>query len=101
MVAPNADHMRKHVKVYKITFVALAILTIITVALASIKTTIVVGIILALIIATIKVSLVATNFMHLIGEKPIIFAILIVTVVFLITMLALPLLHYYDPVTIN
>ncbi len=101
MAVPSADHVRKHVKVYVVTFIALAILTVITVAMASFKTTVVAGIVIALIIATIKGSLVASNFMHLIGEKPIIFAILVLTAVFLIAMMVLPLIHYYNPVTIK
>ena len=101
MVVPSADHVRKHLKVYFLTFVALAIFTVITVAVASIKTTVVVGIIIALIIASIKASLVAINFMHLIGERPIIFYILILTVIFLIVMMVLPLIAYYDTITVS
>ncbi len=101
MAVPSADHVRKHLKVYVITFVALAILTVITVAVASLKTTVVAGIIIALIIATVKGSLVAINFMHLTGEKPIIYFILILTAIFLIVMMVLPLIAYYDTITIN
>ena len=101
MAVPSADHVRKHMKVYIFTFVALAILTVITVAMASLKTTIVVGIVIALIIATIKGSLVASNFMHLIGERPIIFGILIMTAFFLVGLMVLPIIGYYDIPTIK
>ena len=44
----------------------------------------------ALIVATIKGSLVACYFMHLISEKKLIYAVLALTVVFFIALLALP-----------
>ena len=47
---------------------------------------------LALIIATIKASLVACFFMHLISEKKLIYAVLILTVVFFFALLFLPVM---------
>ena len=46
----------------------------------------------ALFIATIKGSLVACYFMHLISEKKLIWAVLLITVVKFIALLALPAL---------
>jgi caa(3)-type oxidase subunit IV len=47
---------------------------------------------LALLVATIKGSLVACYFMHLISEKRLIVAILALTVVFFLVLIALPIL---------
>ena len=44
----------------------------------------------ALLVATIKGSLVACYFMHLISEKKLIYAVLVLTVVFFVALLALP-----------
>ena len=44
----------------------------------------------ALLVATIKGSLVACYFMHLISEKKLIYAVLALTVVFFVALLALP-----------
>ena len=44
----------------------------------------------ALLVATIKGSLVACYFMHLVSEKKLIYAVLVLTVVFFIALLALP-----------
>jgi hypothetical protein len=45
---------------------------------------------LALLVATVKGSLVACYFMHLISEKKLIYAVLVLTAVFFIVLLALP-----------
>jgi caa(3)-type oxidase subunit IV len=46
----------------------------------------------ALLVATIKGALVACYFMHLISEKKLIYAVMALTVVFFIALLALPVL---------
>jgi len=51
---------------------------------------------IALIVATIKGSLVACYFMHLISEKKLIYAVLALTVVFFIALLALPVVTVHD-----
>ncbi len=51
---------------------------------------------IALIVATIKGSLVACYFMHLISEKKLILAVLALTVVFFIALLALPVVTVHD-----
>ena len=47
---------------------------------------------LALLIASVKASLVACYFMHLISERKTIFGVLLLTAVFLLIMLIVPLL---------
>ena len=49
---------------------------------------------LALLVATIKGSLVACYFMHLISEKKLILAVLVLTAVFFAVLLALPVLTH-------
>jgi cytochrome c oxidase subunit 4 len=91
----TSDHsadIDKHVRVYIIVFVALMALTVITVAISYLDLPPVMAITVALFVATIKGSLVACYFMHLISEKKLIWAVLLITVVKFIALLALPAL---------
>ena len=47
---------------------------------------------LALLVATVKGSLVACYFMHLISEKKLILAVLVLTALFFVALVALPVL---------
>jgi len=89
--AAGAEEIRKHVRVYLVVFAALAVLTVVTVLASYIEVSTPLGIAIALLIATVKASLVAFYFMHLVSEKKAIYGILILTVVFLIVMLLVPL----------
>lgn len=95
--ATTAD-IQKHVRTYVLVFVALLALTVITVAVSYLHLSVVPAVILALVIACIKGALVASYFMHLISEKKLVYFTLILTVVFFITLVALPLLGYHDPI---
>jgi cytochrome c oxidase subunit 4 len=95
--ATTAD-IQKHVRTYVLVFVALLALTVITVGVSYLHLSIVPAVILALVIACIKGALVASYFMHLISEKKLVYFTLILTVVFFITLVALPLLGYHDPI---
>jgi len=77
MTSHAAADIDRHVKVYITVFVALMALTIITVAM---------------LVAIIKGSLVACYFMHLVSEKKLIYAVLLLTVAFFVALLALPVL---------
>jgi cytochrome c oxidase subunit 4 len=92
----NVPEMKKHVKSYILVFAALLVLTIITVTVSSLHLGIAVAVTIALIIAAMKGSLVASFFMHLISEKKVVFLALILTLVFLLALLFLPLTEYYD-----
>ena len=87
----GADEIRKHVRVYLVVFAALAVLTVVTVLASYWEVSPPLGIALALLIASVKASLVASYFMHLISERKTIFTILILTFLFLIVMLLVPL----------
>lgn len=86
----SSEEIKKHVKVYIAVFVALAFLTVVTVTLSYLKLSLAHAIVTALAIATVKGSLVAAFFMHLISERKIIFAVLILTFIFFLALLVLP-----------
>ena len=96
MSSISTGDIRKHVKVYVMVFVALLALTIITVTISYLHLGIAAAIIVALLIATMKGSLVASYFMHLISEKKVVYLALILTAVFLLALLVLPIGAYYD-----
>ena len=73
-------------------------LTLITVAVSYLHLGVGVAITVALIIATVKASLVASYFMHLISEKKLIYATLLLTEVFFVLLMSLPLSHHLDPI---
>ena len=81
-----------HISIYKKVFLYLLILTIITVGVSYIDFGLVGGIFVGLLIASIKGFLVAANFMHLNSEKKMIYLVLIITIIFLIPLLFIPVL---------
>lgn len=98
MELTHAEDIKKHVRVYVSVFVALLALTIVTVTISYLNLSVMPSIIVALIIASVKGSLVASYFMHLISEKKLIFAALILTVVFFLALIFLPILAMSDKV---
>ena len=90
------EHIQEDIRIYLNVFGALAILTVVTVAVSYLEVTIVEGIMLALVIASVKASLVAGYFMHLISEKQTIIWILILTFVFFLVLMFVPLLTVTD-----
>jgi cytochrome c oxidase subunit 4 len=92
MTTDHAADIDRHVRIYITVFVALMVLTIVTVAIAELHLPVHIAISIALLVATIKGSLVACYFMHLISEKKLIYAVLVLTAAFFIALLALPVL---------
>ena len=93
METTTSDHaadIDRHVRIYITVFVALMVLTIITVAISYLHLPIAAAVSVALLVATIKGSLVACYFMHLISEKKLIYAVLLLTIVFFAALLSLP-----------
>jgi cytochrome c oxidase subunit IV len=88
--AAHAADIDRHVRIYITVFVALMALTIITVAISYLHLPPAMAIAVALFVATIKGSLVACYFMHLISEKKLIYAVLVITVIKFVVLLALP-----------
>ena len=92
----TAADIDKHVRVYITVFVTLMALTIVTVTVSRFHLPVPVAVTVALIIAIVKGSLVACYFMHLISEKKLIYAVLGLTFVFFVVLLALPSLTVRD-----
>jgi cytochrome c oxidase subunit 4 len=94
MPGDHAAEIDRHVRVYIIVFVALMVLTIVTVAISYLHLSVPVAVAVALLVAGVKGSLVACYFMHLISEKKLIYAVLLLTIVFFVALLALPALTH-------
>tara|TARA_Y100000590_G_scaffold233161_1_gene262666 strand:+ start:509 stop:814 length:306 start_codon:yes stop_codon:yes gene_type:complete len=92
----DQQHIQEHIKIYLNVFFALAILTVITVAVSYIELSTAEGIMLALAIASVKASLVAGYFMHLISEKQTIIWVLILTFIFFLILMFIPLITVTD-----
>jgi cytochrome c oxidase subunit 4 len=91
MSSDHATDIDKHVRIYITVFAALVVLTIVTVAISRVHLPTPMAVTVALLVATIKGSLVACYFMHLISEKKLILAVLLLTVAFFIALLVLPI----------
>ena len=96
MSGNSAEAIKKETRVYIMVFVALAALTLITVGVSYLHLSVGAAIALALLIASIKGSLVAAFFMHLISERKLVFAVLILTLVFFLALMFLPLGSYAE-----
>jgi cytochrome c oxidase subunit 4 len=68
------------------------VLTIVTVAISRVHLPMPIAVSVALLVATIKGTLVACYFMHLVSEKKLIYAVLVLTAVFFVALLFLPVL---------
>jgi cytochrome c oxidase subunit IV len=96
MTSDHAVDIDKHVRVYITVFVSLMALTIITVAISRFHLPVPIAVTVALLVAIIKGSLVACYFMHLISEKKLIYAVLVLTGAFFVVLLFLPVLTVHD-----
>jgi len=90
--------VKKSVRSYITVFVMLMVFTVITVAAASFHFAVPLAITIALVIATMKGSMVAGVFMHLSHEKQLIYGALLLTFMFFVMLLFLPVLAYMDRV---
>jgi cytochrome c oxidase subunit 4 len=94
MTGHHAVDIDKHVRIYITVFVALMVLTIVTVAISYLHLPVGIAVTVALLVATVKGALVACYFMHLISEKKLIYAVLLLTLAFFIALLALPVVTH-------
>lgn len=94
----EAEKSTVDLKIYFGVFVALMVLSIVTVAASSLQLATAMAITLALVIAAVKGSLVASVFMHLTHEKQWIVYSLILTVVFFLFLIFIPLFGFLDRV---
>jgi cytochrome c oxidase subunit IV len=86
----TVEDIKKETRGYLLVFVALACLTIVTVGVSYLHLPFLGAVTLALAIAIVKGSLVAAYFMHLISERKVIYAVLILTVVFFAILMMIP-----------
>ena len=91
MDAHSAEEIKKSVKTYFTIFGALMALTVITVGVSYVHLPVAMAILVALVVATIKGSLVAMYFMHLLHERKVIYYVLVLTVIFFVFMMFVPL----------
>jgi cytochrome c oxidase subunit 4 len=90
----HAVDIDKHVRVYVTVFVALMVLTVITVAISYLDLAVPMAVTVAMFVAIIKGSLVAGYFMHLVSEKKLIYAVLVLTAAFFVALMALPVVTH-------
>jgi cytochrome c oxidase subunit 4 len=92
----DPEAIKKSIRSYGIVGGLLLVFTALTVAANQIHLAVPVAITVALIIATMKGSMVASIFMHLSHEKKWIYGALLLTVLFFIVLLFLPLATVSD-----
>jgi len=88
--------VQKSVRNYMIVFAMLMVFTVITVAVSRFHFAVPIAIAIALVIAAMKGSMVAAVFMHLSHERRWVYGTLILTVVFFLVLLMLPVLTSLD-----
>jgi cytochrome c oxidase subunit 4 len=88
--------IRKHIRTYLMIGGLLFVATVVTVLANLVELAVPAAITVALIIASIKGSMVAAVFMHLSNEKKWIYASLLLTIVFFIVLMFIPLFTTYD-----
>ena len=101
MTSEHGEDIDRHVRVYITVFVALMALTIVTVAVSYLDLSVPIAVTVALFVATIKGALVAGYFMHLISEKKLIYAVLLLTAAFFVALLVLPVVTHSNGFWIN
>jgi cytochrome c oxidase subunit 4 len=93
----SPEEIRREMRTYWMIFGWLIFFTAVTVGICfMLKLPVHYAIMVAMAVAIIKGSLVAGFFMHLISEKKLIYGVLIMTVIFFIFLMSLPLSHYAD-----
>ena len=90
--------VRKSVRSYMIVFASLMVFTVITVSVSSLHLAVPIAITAALVIAAIKGSMVAGVFMHLSHEKKWIYGSLLLTVLFFLVLIFVPLFTVSDTI---
>lgn len=97
----DAAEVQKHIRTYVMVGGALLTLTAITVAVSYVNLGTAGNVTVGVLIATVKASMVAAIFMHLNHEKAWIYASLMLTALFFVVLLGLPLLTVSDTVGVD
>ena len=95
-MSSDAAEVKKTVRTYFMVGAALFAFTAITVAVNQVHLAVPLAITVALIIAVTKGSMVASVFMHLSHEKRWVYGALLLTVVFFIVLMSVPILTISD-----
>lgn len=102
MSQAHADsHSAHSIKPYLVVFGALMVLTVVTVAVSHIDMKHPWNLIVGITIAVIKASLVALYFMHLKGERMLIWGLLALTGFFALVLWLLPTFDFHDLTSIG
>ena len=96
MTHMDLEKTQKTIKMYLVVGVSLLVFTVITVAVNQVHLAVPAAITVALIIATMKGSMVASVFMHLSHERKWIYGALVLTVLFFIVLMSVPLFTQMD-----
>ena len=92
----DAASVKSSIRKYMMVGAALLVFTAITVAANQVHLAVPIAVTVALIIATMKGSMVAAVFMHLSHEKKWIYGALLLTVVFFVVLMCLPVFTTMD-----
>ncbi len=98
MTQLDMEAMRRTIRTYFMIGAALLVFTVITVAVNQVHLAVPAAITVALIIAIMKGSMVASVFMHLSHEKQWIYGALLLTVVFFIVLMSVPIFTLVDTI---
>ena len=96
MSAETPEEIKKHVTTYMVILGTLLLLTLMTVAVSYMSVSVIMAIVLAVSIASLKSSLVAGFFMHLLGEKGVIYWVLFLCVILFLPLILVPVLSHVD-----
>lgn len=96
MTTDHVAEIDQRVRIYIAVFVALMVLTGVTVTISYLHLPLPIAVTVALLVAAVKGSLVACYFMHVISEKKLIYAVLALTAVLLLVLLALPVVTVHN-----
>ena len=96
MAGHSIEEIKQETRGYIMVFVALAALTIVTVAVSYLDLSMGPAIAVAMAIALLKGSLVACFFMHLISEQKLVYSVLVLTLVFFLVLMLLPMGAFLD-----
>lgn len=97
----SPEEIKKNQKTFWTVGGILLVLTVLTVAVSYFHLPIAAAVLVGMLVASLKGGLVAGIFMHLIAERKVIYQLLILTIVFFIALMALPILTEGNSVARN
>ena len=95
----DQNSAQKEIRKYLLVFAVLLSLTLMNVFISRLHLNITLTIIIVLSVAALEASLVACQLMHLISEEKLIYSFLVLTVIFFVFALFIPLWGIFNPIT--